>query len=156
MMDLLPNLGEYLDPQLYDLENPDSEPETSFYLTLARELGGSVLELGCGTGRFTIPLAQAGLDVTGLDVVSAMLNRAKAKAGNLPITWIEADARSFSLNRKFKFIFESGGLFMHLLTNADQEACLACVREHLVHDGCFVVSLFFPHRELLENVSDEK
>ena len=149
-------LDEYQDPVLYDLENPDSEPEGSFYLSIAQESGGPVLELGCGTGRFTIPLAQAGLDVTGLDLVTVMLDRAKAKAGDLPITWIEADVRSFSLGRKFKLIFESGSLFMHMLTNADQEACLARVREHLSPGGCFVVGLLFPHREQLENVSEEK
>jgi SAM-dependent methyltransferase len=62
------NLEEYLYPDLYDLENPDYEQEGSFYLSIAREVGGPVLELGCGTGRVSIPLAQNGLVVTGLDV----------------------------------------------------------------------------------------
>ena len=62
------NHSEYDDPSSYDLENPDFEPEGPFYLALAQAAGGAVLELGCGTGRFTIPLARAGVLITGLDV----------------------------------------------------------------------------------------
>ena len=150
------NLEEYSHPDLYDLENPDFEPEGPFYLSLARELGGPVLELGCGTGRYTIPLAQNGLEMTGLDVVPGMLERAKTKAGDLPIRWVEADVRDFHLGHRFTFIFESGSVFMHMLTNADQLAFLARVREHLAPGGRFVVSLFFPHPGLLRTDADEK
>ena len=87
------NLEEYLHPDLYDLENPDFEPEGLFYLDLARETGGAVLELGCGSGRLTIPLAQRGLRMTGLEIVPGMLAAAREKAGDLPIEWVEADAR---------------------------------------------------------------
>lgn len=76
------NHAEYDDPLTYDLENLDFAPEGPFYLALAREMGGPALELGCGTGRFTIPLAQAGIDVTGLDLAAAMLDRAREKAGD--------------------------------------------------------------------------
>ncbi len=150
------NLDEYLYPYLYDLENPDFEPEGPFYLSIAKEVGEPVLELGCGTGRITIPLAQNGFEMTGLDVVSGMLALAKIKAGNLPIQWIEADVRDFHIDRRFNFIFESGGVFMHMLTNADQVAFLARVREHLSPGGRFVVSLFFPHPGLLCSDKEEK
>jgi SAM-dependent methyltransferase len=151
------NLEEYLEPDLYDLENPDFEPEGSFYLSIAKEIGGPVLELGCGTGRITIPLAQNGLEMTGLDVVPGMLALARAKADNLPIHWVEADVRNFNLGRKFKFIFESGSVFMHMLTNADQLAFLARVREHLAPEGRFVVCLQFPHPAgLCPNTEEEE
>jgi SAM-dependent methyltransferase len=151
-----PNLEEYRDPELYDLENPDFEPEGPFYLAYARELGGSVLELGCGTGRITIPLAKAGVEITGLDVVSGMLAQARAKAGGLPVEWIEADVRSFHLGRRFKLIFENGCVFMHMLTRSDQQAFLARVREHLAPGGRFIVSLLFPHPDLLVTDREEK
>jgi SAM-dependent methyltransferase len=151
-----PNLVEYLHPDLYDLENPDFEPEGHFYLSLAQETGGPVLELGCGTGRYTIPLAQAGLAMTGLDAVPAMLERARQKAAGLPIRWVEADARSYHLGQQFRFLFESGGVFMHMLTNADQVAFLACAREHLAPGGRFVISLFFPHGNGLITDLEEK
>ena len=150
------NLDEYLHPDLYDLENPDFEPEGPFYLSIARQVGGPVLELGCGTGRMTIPLAQYGLEITALDVAPGMLAAARAKAGDLPIRWLEADVRDFHLGQAFNFVFENGGVFMHMLTNADQLAFLACVREHLAPRGRFVVSLFFPHPDQLVTNLEEK
>ena len=57
------NLVEYSDPQIYDLENSTFEPDGPFLLEIARKTGNPVLELGCGTGRLTIPMAQAGVDV---------------------------------------------------------------------------------------------
>ncbi len=150
------NLDEYAYPELYDLENPDFEPEGSLYLAIAKTVGGPVLELGCGTGRLTIPLAKYGLDMTGLDVVPAMLVRARDKACGLPIQWIEADVRSFSLDRRFNLIFESGSTFMHMLTNADQMAFLDKVQAHLAEGGYFVTSLLFPHPGLLQTDLEEK
>lgn len=150
------NIDEYLDPVLYDLENPDFEPEGPFYLEIAREVGGPVLELGCGTGRMTIPLAQHGVDITGLDAVPAMLERAMAKAGDLPIQWVERDVRSFNLGRKFSLIFECGSVFMHMLARADQQAFLNRAREHLAPGGRFVISLLFPHPENLISYPEEK
>lgn len=155
-MTTIPNLSEYLTPDLYDLENPDFEPEGLFYLSLARDLGGPVLELGCGTGRMTIPMAQAGIDMTGLDIVPEMLRRAKEKAGSLPITWVEADVRDFHLDRQFSLIFESGSVFMHMLDRADQRALLDRAREHLASGGRMVLGLFFPHHYGLEDVLEEK
>ena len=107
----LDNLVEYSDPEIYDFENSDFEPDGPFILSIAQKLGGAVLELGCGTGRITIPLAQNGIEVVGLDLVPGMLEFAKHKAGGLPIQWVLADARTFQLNRKFRLIFESGSVF---------------------------------------------
>lgn len=150
------NLEEYADPALYDLENKDFEPDGLFLLNLAKELQGPVLEIGCGTGRVTIPLAQNGLDITGIEIVPGMLERAKLKAQGLPVVWISADARSFHLDRSFSLIFETGSVFQHMLTRADQEAFLARVREHLDQQGRFVVCLFFPHLDMLTDVENEK
>lgn len=150
------NMDEYLHPDLYDLENPDFEPDGLMFLDIARQVGGPLLDLGCGTGRMTIPLAQHGLDVTGLELFPAMLERAKVKAGDLPIQWVEADVRDFHLRRKFGLILEGGGVFMHMLTRTDQEAYLARVVEHLAPNGRFVVSIFFPHPNRLGTELEEK
>src|SRR5215216_573078 len=91
---VLTNLAEYTLPELYDLENPDFEPDGSFYLALAQQCRGAVLDLGCGTGRITIPLARQGMSITGLDVVPEMLAYAQSKAAELPITWVLADVRT--------------------------------------------------------------
>ncbi len=150
------NLVEYSDPIHYDLENPDFEPDGPFILALAQELGGSVLELGCGTGRVTIPLAQHGIQVVGIDVVPGMVELARQKSIGLPIEWITADARDFHLNRQFELIFESGSVFHHMLIREDQEAYLARIREHLADDGRMVVNLYFPHPHRLASSEAEE
>jgi SAM-dependent methyltransferase len=149
------NQSEYDDPLAYDLENSDFAPEGPFYLALAGEVGGPVLELGCGTGRFTIPLARAGIDVTGLDLSAAMLDRAREKAGDLPITWVEADARDYALGRLFRLVFESGATFQHMLTRADQLAFLALARHHLSPDGLLVVAALTPTPDLMTDEAGE-
>lgn len=148
-MTLDANLKEYDDPELYDLENHEFEPDGTFFLALAQQLGGDVLEIGCGTGRITIPMAQQGVKITGLDLVPQMIERAKSKAHGLSIEWGVADARDFSLGCSFRLIFESGGVFQHMLTNSDQQKMLARVYEHLAPEGRFVVSTLLPDNELL-------
>src|ERR1041385_2429439 len=122
MMEHFANLEEYANPDLYDLENDEFEPDGPFYLALAQRIGGRVLEIGCGTGRIPIPMAQQGIEITGLDITPNMLEWARRKAGDLPIDWIQADARSFALDQKYQFIFESGATFQHMLERTDQEA----------------------------------
>ena len=66
------NLEEFADPRTYDRED-SSDTGVAFYTALARETGGPVLELACGTGRVSIPIARLGLAVTGLDIVPGMV-----------------------------------------------------------------------------------
>lgn len=150
------NLEEYADPEIYDLENKDFEPDGSFYQALAQKLGGTVLEIGCGTGRITIPMARQGIDITGLDVVPAMIQCAQTKAQDLPIQWVIADARDFSIGRLFQLIFESGSAFQHMLTRVDQEKFLARVREHLEPEGRFVVSVMFPNLGYFQDEDEQE
>ena len=94
------NLEEYADPVDYDWRY-SSDTGVAFYSALARETGGPVLEIACGTGRVAIPIARQGFAVTGLDVVPAMLERArfKAESAGLSVRWVEGDARRFDLER---------------------------------------------------------
>ena len=154
------NLLEYADPIIYDAEigaetKEPFKPDGPFYLALAQQLGGKVLELGCGTGRFTIPLAERGVDIVGLDIMPEMLTRAKIKSEGLPIRWIEGDVRTFHLNEQFRLIIETGGTFQHLLARTDLEAMLERVREHLERDGRFIFSIVFPHLYFLQDHQDE-
>jgi SAM-dependent methyltransferase len=130
------NLEEFADPDTYDLED-DSDTGVAFYTALARETGGPVLELACGTGRVAIPIARLGVAVTGLDLVPGMLERARRKAADLPARWVEGDARAFDLGERFRLIFLTGNAFQAFLTRADQEALLARVRAHLDDEGLF-------------------
>jgi len=121
-----------------------------------QKFGGPVLELGCGTGRFTIPIAEKGVDITGVDIVPGMLMRAREKAGDLPVQWVEADGRQFHLAQQFNFIFESGSMFQHLLTREDAEAMLACVREHLTADGRFLIHATFTKANMMRSSTEEE
>lgn len=151
-----PSFEEYLHPNLYDLENPYEEQDGAFIMSYAQALGGDVLDLGCGTGRMTIPLAQAGFSCTGVEVVSEMLNIARQRSAGLPVHWVQADARSFDLGKRFMLIFECGCVFMHQLTNTDQLDFLTCVHNHLAEGGRFIFSLKFPHPDIFDRVDDEK
>jgi 2-polyprenyl-3-methyl-5-hydroxy-6-metoxy-1,4-benzoquinol methylase len=54
--------------------------DVAFYERLARDTGGGVLELACGTGRIALALAEAGLEITGVDISEGMLSVARQKA----------------------------------------------------------------------------
>jgi SAM-dependent methyltransferase len=130
------NLEAFDDPVNYDIED-DSDTGVAFYSNLALETGGPALEIACGTGRVSIPIAQLGLAVTGLDIVPGMIERARSKSASLPIRWVEGDARDFELDERFRLIFLTGNAFQLFLTRADQEALFAQARRHLLDEGLF-------------------
>jgi SAM-dependent methyltransferase len=130
------NLEEFADPAGYDRKD-SSGTGVAFYAGLARETGGPVLEIACGTGRVAIPIAREGFAVTGLDVVPGMLQLARSKSAGLPVRWVEDDARSFDLGERFRLVFLTGNAFQLFLTNDDQEALLGRVRAHLHEEGLF-------------------
>jgi SAM-dependent methyltransferase len=130
------NLEEFADPHTYDIEVND-DAGIAFYTALAQETGSPVLELACGTGRVSIPLARLGFAVTGLDIVPGMLELARRKSAGLPTRWVEGDARTFDLGEQFRLIFITGNAFQAFLTRTDQEALLARVAVHLHDEGLF-------------------
>jgi SAM-dependent methyltransferase len=130
------NLEEFADPRTYDIED-DTDMGVAFYTALARETGGPLLELACGTGRVSIPIARLGFAVTGLDIVPGMVESARSKSAGLPARWAVGDARTFDLGERCRLIFLAGNAFQAFLTRADQEVLLARVRAHLHDDGLF-------------------
>lgn len=130
------NLEEFADPHNYDIED-SSDTGIAFYSALAQETGSSVLEIACGTGRVSIPIARLGFAVTGLDIVPGMVAQARSKSAGLSTRWVEGDARTFDLGERFRLIFLTGNAFQAFLTRADQEALLERVRAHLHDEGLF-------------------
>ena len=133
------------DAELYDALNR-SRADLPFYLACARAARGPVLELCCGTGRITIPLAQAGIDVTGLDFTSSMLGRARQRArqAGLRIRFVLGDMRRASLGRRFNLVFIPFNSIQNTYPIADVERVLANVRRHLAPGGRFVFDIFNP------------
>ncbi len=150
------NLADYADATIYDLENDSFEPDGPFYLELARRSDGRVLDLGCGTGRITIPLARDGIDICGADLAPEMLARAREKSGDLPIRWVEASATDFRIDEPFDLIIATGDMFRHLLRREDQEAMFARVLEHLAVGGQFVASILFPRPHMMQEAAAEQ
>ncbi len=128
------NLEDFADPFAYDASDT-SDTGVTFSADLARETGSPVLEIACGTGRVSIPIARLGLEVTGLDLVPGMLDVAQGKSAGLPTRWVHGDARSFDLGEQFRLVFLTGNAFQLFLTRADQEAMLGRARAHLQDDG---------------------
>lgn len=138
---------------LYDAVYADAG-DTEFWQANAPEPdSGPLLELGCGTGRLTLPLARAGHEITGIDLATSMLERCRAQLSSEPaevrdrVTLLEADMTSFALGRSFAEVFCAFGTFHHLATVEQQLACLARCREHLLPGGVLVLDLINPDPE---------
>jgi SAM-dependent methyltransferase len=140
----------YDDPHLYDLMVPRG-PCEPFYRSVARSTGGPVLELACGTGRLTIPLAQYGHNVVGLDSSACMLRRARAKAAEagVPVSLIQGDMRDFDLGQRFALVIVSCNSLAHLTGNDDLLSCFRAVERHLAPGGLLAFDITNPRlREL--------
>lgn len=130
----------FADALLDELASGEPQLDDSILVTLCQQAQGPILEVGCGYGRITIPLAKRGVqDLTGLELCGPSLAYARERTGDLPIQWVEADARDFQLDRRYAFIFARGDVFNFMLTRTDQEAMLARVHEHLADDGLFLL-----------------
>lgn len=128
----------YDDPELagfYDLENTWGD-DFNFCARMAAE-ARSVLDLGCGTGQLAAALAER-FEVTGVDPAGPMLEVARRRPGGDRVTWIEADARTLHLRRRFDLILLTGHAFQVFLTPADQLAVLRTIALHLSPGGYFL------------------
>lgn len=129
----------------YDLVN-DFDDDVEFFIEYALEKGGKTLELACGTGRLTIPLAKGGVDITGIDISDEMLSLAKEKAfkEGLNIDFQKQNIIDFELGEKFNFIFCVHSSFSHVDGFDNVNAFFANVLKHLADDGIFVLQVFNP------------
>lgn len=153
------NLEEFSDPPNYDLEEGErSAPRIAFYCELAKTVGGPVLEIACGSGLVTIPIAAQGLEVTGIDLARPMLEHARKKAEqqNLNVRWVEADARFFDLGTHYRFVYLTGNAFQAFLHREDQEALFATVKRHLAPAGIFAFETRNPSGHDLSNQPEEE
>jgi SAM-dependent methyltransferase len=144
-------------PDLYDALLPVGA-EVPFYVDVARQQAGAVLELACGTGQLTVPIALQGLPTVGLDRSRAMLDVAtrRASAVSASIAFLQGDMRDFALGRDFKLIVVARNSLLHLLSTAGLLAALTAVRRHLAHDGVFAFDIFNPSVSLLARPAGQR
>lgn len=123
----------------------DPAGDAAFYRALAHEVGGPVLELGCGTGRILLPIARDGFECVGLDSSAAMLDELRAKAPPAGLRLVQARMESFDLgDERFRLVTSPFRAFSHLTDVEAQLAALACVRRHLAPGGVFALDVFDP------------
>ncbi|HYA97423.1 MAG TPA: class I SAM-dependent methyltransferase [Methylomirabilota bacterium] len=122
--------------------------DVAFYREAAREFGSPVLELGCGTGRITLALAQAGHRIAGLDLSQRMLDRCAEKLARLPaevrerVGLVQADMTRFAIGEQFRLVIAPFRPFQHLVEVAQQLDCLARVKQHLAPGGRLILDFF--------------
>lgn len=122
-----------------------------YWITLARRFGGPILELACGTGRVSIPLAHEGFAVSGIDASDSMLAQARSKSAQagVAVEWIKGDIRNFDLGKRFPLIIFPFNTIVALHDLEDLEACLVCVKRHLTPRGKFAIDVFNPDLRFL-------
>jgi SAM-dependent methyltransferase len=151
------NSDLYDHPALYDALLP-VRAHLPYYAALARRAAGDILELACGTGQLTVPLASAGLQITGLDLSEPMLSaaRERAAARNVSVEHLQGDMRDFDLGRRFALIFIARNSLLHLHSTEDILAALAMVRRHLAPGGMFAFDVFNPNVRLLATPPNQR
>lgn len=144
-------------PDLYDALLP-ARAHVSYYVDLARQASGSVLELACGTGQLTVPVASAGLPTAGIDLSAPMLARAKARAAaaKVSIEFTQGDMRNFDAGRRFALIFIGRNSLLHLHSTEDLVDAFRAVRRHLAPGGIFAFDIFNPNVRLLARAAGQR
>ena len=106
--------------------------------------GGSALELGIGTGRIALPLAQRGVRVHGIDLSDAMVARLRAKPGADQIGVTVGDFATTSVDATFSLAYLVANTITNLTTQDEQVACFENISAHLEPGGRFVIEVFVP------------
>jgi SAM-dependent methyltransferase len=147
----------YDHPALFDALLP-AGAHLPYYLELARETSGDVLELACGTGQLTVPIGSAGLAIAGIDTSVPMLNtaRERAAAAKVSVEYLPGDMRNFDLGREFGLIFIARNSLLHLHSTEDILAAFAMVRRHLAPGGIFAFDIFNPNVGMLARPAGQR
>ncbi|MCA1690028.1 MAG: class I SAM-dependent methyltransferase [Actinobacteria bacterium] len=132
----------------HDLECGAYDADLPLWLELAAAAPGPVLDIGAGTGRVALPLARAGHEVHALDADSVLLDALRARAGDLPVTTVHADACAFSLPPRFGLCIVPMQT-IHLLV--DRPGFLRCAHAALRPGGVLAVALLGEGAEPFEH-----
>jgi SAM-dependent methyltransferase len=127
----------------------DTVDAVSFLKDLAGD--GPALELGIGTGRVAIPLAETGVEVHGLDTSEAMVARLRSKPGGDRLRVAIGSFADFDLETRFPLVYVVFNTFFSLLTQDEQVSAFQSVARHLAPGGAFAMQAFVPDVTRFEN-----
>jgi SAM-dependent methyltransferase len=141
-------VAERYDKTSADMFDPAKiDPVVDFLAGLASD--GSALELGIGTGRIALPLAQRGIRVHGIDLSEAMVARLRAKPGSDQIDVTIGDFATTTVEGRFSVAYLVFNTIMNLTSQDEQVACFQNVAAHLQPGGCFVIEVGIPDLQRL-------
>ncbi len=146
-------LALYDDAQLYDDQNADVTEDLEFWAEIAQRYSKPplpIIELGAGTGRVSLSLADLGYPVQGIDLSNDMLNLARKKAADMTpadhgsLEFVLGDVRTYQPETKVPLVLFPYNSLSHLVTNEDLDRCLQNIHSMLEPGGRFVFSVFVP------------
>lgn len=153
------NVGDLVyDANIYDGMNTDLTDLKFYKKWLPKNKNARILELCCGTGRLTLPIAKEGYNITGVDITYTMLEEAKTKAleAGLEIEFIQADIRTLDLSEKYDLIFIPFNSIHHLYQNEDLFQAFNAVKNHLKEDGLFLLDCYNPNIQYITEGEKEQ
>lgn len=148
----------YASASLYDLEYADHLEDIQHYVAIAKQAGGRVLELGCGTGRLTLPIARAGVQIDGIDLAEGMLEGLRLKVAAEPapvanrIRFFPGDFRTppaHLLNNYAAVIWPFNALH-HCRNTDDVLQTLEAAKARMRRGALLAFDLYLPDRELYD------
>ena len=144
---------------IYDQVYFDVSEDIDFYVQESLLSNGPVLELGCGTGRVTFPIAKEGIDLLALDNSMGMLKVSLEKMKHQGTSYsnlefVKSDMRNFAFNKKFDLIIIPFRGFQSLLNISDQIQTVLNIKKHLTENGRFIFSAFVPDAESMSSAHD--
>ena len=127
--------------------------DIDFYVRLAIESGGPVLEIGVGSGRIAVPTALAGIAVVGIDRSRPMLDlaQAKARAQGVSLDLVRADMRELPELGRFPLVTVPFRTLLHLRDNAERLGVLRSLHARLEPEGQLAFDVFHPDRRDIED-----
>jgi SAM-dependent methyltransferase len=142
------HVAERYDESVADMFEPEAVgPVVDFLAELAGD--GSALELGIGTGRIALPLAERGVPVHGIDLSEAMVERLRAKPGGESVGLTIGDFATTTVAGTFSLAYLVFNTINNLTSQNEQVACFRNVAAHLEPGGCFVVEVGVPDLQRL-------
>jgi SAM-dependent methyltransferase len=143
--------------RLYDPWSKSVVEDVGFYVALAVESDGPVVELGVGTGRIAIPTALAGVHVIGVDTSEGMIDVAREQAERHGVASFvdlrQGDLRAPPVQGRFPLVTSPFRALLHMETDEDRATALSAAHKLVAKDGRFVFDVFEPSSEDIEETN---